>query len=478
MKMFNKFSMGVAILAAVFVFGLVGSAMAATQVNLFTAYDFAVLGGSGITNTNATTITGNIGTFPTTTITGIGSITLNGTNHAGDAVTQGAKDDLVTAYNDAAGQTCTTTYASPTDIGGSTLTPGVYCFASSGAITGTLTLNEQNDPDAVFIFKFGSGLTTASNSNVIFTHPLIGQACHVFWQVGSSATLGTSTNFIGTIMTMTSITLTSGASVTGRLLARNGSVTLDNNTIITSKCSASSVATLHVIKKVVNDNNGTSSAADFDLTVRLSGNDNGGSTAPGAESPGNSYSLSPGTYTISEADDASYNQSFSGDCDSDGIITLAGGHDYTCTVTNNDTSGDTDSDKDVAIKVKKTASDYKLQSGPDKVTFTYKVTNEGDLSLRHIIVKDDKCDDVKYDSGDDDRDDRLDKDEKWEYSCTKTVSKTETNKVTAKGTANGKEVEDTDKVKVTVSTPSLPSAGFRNDNKLWNIIFQKSSPLF
>jgi uncharacterized repeat protein (TIGR01451 family) len=201
-------------------------------VNLGTAANFAVLAGSGITNTGPTTITGDVGTFPTTTETGFGSVTLIGTNHAGDAVTQGAKTDLTTAYNDAAGRIPATTVSG--DLGGQTLVPGVYKSASSLGITGTLTLDAQGDPNAVFIFQMGSTLITASGSNVNLINGA--QACNVFWQVGSSATLGTNSLLKGTILALASITATTGVTVDGRLLARNGAVTLDTNTITKSVC--------------------------------------------------------------------------------------------------------------------------------------------------------------------------------------------------------------------------------------------------
>ena len=220
------------ILAAVTILSQNG--MAQTSVNLGTASDFAVLAGSGITNTGATTINGNVGTFPTTSITGFGTVTLNGINHGGDVVTQQAKTDLVTAYNDAAGRSPTQTYAPASDLGGLTLINGVYNNPTSFGLTGTLTLDAQGNPDAVWIFQTGSTLTTASGSNV----SLLGgaQACHIFWQIGSSATLGTATNFAGNILALTSITLNTGATVDGSVLARNGAVVLDANSITVAVC--------------------------------------------------------------------------------------------------------------------------------------------------------------------------------------------------------------------------------------------------
>lgn len=200
-------------------------------VDLDTASDFAVLGGSAITITGPTTITGDIGSFPTPTITGFENVTLDGVNHAGDAFTQQAQLDLATAYTDAAGRTPTTVFGDVFDLGGLTLISGVYRDNTSFGITGTLTLDAAGDPNAVWIFQAGSTLITAAGSTV----NLIGgaRASHVFWQVGSSATLGSGTDFAGSIMALQSITLNSGAMVAGQVLARNGAVTLDSNLITT-----------------------------------------------------------------------------------------------------------------------------------------------------------------------------------------------------------------------------------------------------
>ena len=206
-------------------------------VHLDTASGFAVLAGSGITvagAANSTTITGDIGTSPTPAMTGLGNVILNGVNQANNAVTAQAKIDLGTAYNDAAGRAYNATYALGYDLVGQTLTSGVYNDASSFFLSGTLTLDGQGNPEAVFIFQAGSTLITASDSHVV----LIGgaQACHVYWQVGSSATLGTDTDFMGNILALTDITLNTGATVDGRALALNGAVTLDNNSITTPVC--------------------------------------------------------------------------------------------------------------------------------------------------------------------------------------------------------------------------------------------------
>jgi len=202
-------------------------------VGLGTAGSFAVLAGSGITNTGPTTITGDVGTFPTPSESGFGSITLIGTNHDGDAVTQGAKNDLVTAYNDAAGRTPATNVA--VELGGSTLFAGVYTSPTLG-LTGTLTLDAQHNPNAEFVFQASSTLIAETNSRVVLLNGA--DPCHVVWQVGSSATFKTGTQFVGDVLAQTSVTAQTGATFQGRLLARNGAVTLDTNTITNSSCQA------------------------------------------------------------------------------------------------------------------------------------------------------------------------------------------------------------------------------------------------
>jgi len=206
---------------------------AVSAVNLGAASGFAVLAGSTITVAGAvdsTTIHGDIGLYSGTSITGLENVVLDGVNHAQDGVTQLAKNDLVTAYNDAAGR------PSGPDLGDGyvligTLTSGVYNSSGSFAISGNLTLDAGNDPSAVWIFQAGSTLTTATSSKIILTRGA--QASNVFWQVGSSATLGSGSDFSGSILALTSIGLGTGATVDGRVLARNGAVTMNGSNTIT-----------------------------------------------------------------------------------------------------------------------------------------------------------------------------------------------------------------------------------------------------
>jgi hypothetical protein len=205
------------------------TAFAATDPGLGTAGNFAVLSGAGMTNTGPSWITGAIGAS-SAGITGFPPGTA-GPQHAGDSAYTTAETDLVTAYNNAT-QPTTTDYTG-VNLGGLTLGPGVYNQTTAPTLTGTLTLSGLG----VYIFREGSTLVTASGSRVV----LIGgaQPCDVFWQVGSSATIGTSTTFIGNIMAMTSIQMQTGATLNGRALARTAAVTLDTNRIIQPSCSGS-----------------------------------------------------------------------------------------------------------------------------------------------------------------------------------------------------------------------------------------------
>ena len=229
-----------AVTLGVTISGIGGSAAIAAQapVGLGTAASFAVLAGQTITNTGSSVISGDIGVSPGSAVTGFPPGTVNnGTKHLADAVALQAQSDVTTAYNDAAGRSPTATVTA--DLGGQTLFPGVYRGATL-EVTGTLTLDAQGDPNAVFIFQTASTLITASTSTVAMING--GSPCNVFWKVTSSATLATNSVFVGTVLALTSISASTGATITGRLLARNGGVTLENNTINAAGCAVGPVA--------------------------------------------------------------------------------------------------------------------------------------------------------------------------------------------------------------------------------------------
>lgn len=260
MKYFNKIIKST-LWASILVFGLTGpiTALAATPVNLATAGNFVILAGSTVTNVPTSTITGNVGLSPASGsfYSGLtaGEVTgsiyaVNGAGPAGSINNPGlltiAKNDLTAAYLDAEARTPTTTFvAGDNQLGGQTLTPGVYRFPSAATANITaanpLKLDAQNNPSAVFILQATSDLVTAAGSVVQLINGA--QACNVYWQVDSSATLGSNSTFVGNIMALTSATLTTGANVTGRVMARNGAVTMQSNTVTRSVCAAATSTT-------------------------------------------------------------------------------------------------------------------------------------------------------------------------------------------------------------------------------------------
>lgn len=383
MQKLSRFGMATMAIVTSFVLINSNTAQAATSPTLGVVGSYSVLGHTTVTNTGATTMPGDLGISKGGAPTGFppGVVGPPGTiRNAGDSLAaQNANTAAFLALSAAPNATCdgVNNYGDVTkDLVGLTLTPGVYC-AGAFTLNGTLNLDAEGDPDAVWIFRSDSSLITSTGDSVATVRFVgVGSSCNVWWKVASSATLGTSTDFIGNILAYASITIATGVRLDGRALVQTGEVTLDDDTITGATC------------------------------------------------------LSTSTYGNSD------------------------------------------------IKVKKTASKYDLKSGPEKVTFTYKVTNEGDVELSDISVKDDKCDDVSFKSGDDNNNNLLDTNEEWKYTCKKTVKKTETNTVTAKGTANGERVKSTDTAKVTVSTPGLPSAGFGGESNFWSAIFQQITSLF
>jgi hypothetical protein len=200
-------------------------------VPLAGASNFAILAGSAISNTGATNITGDLGLSPGTSVGGFPPGTLVGTQHVNDDIANQAKLDITSAYNDAAGRTASDIVTLSGNLGGLTLTPGLYKSTSSLAISsGDLTFDAKGNPNAVFIIQIASTLTTTSGRKVILSGGAL--ASNIFWQVGSSATFGTTSSFKGTIIAMQSITFNTGATLDGKALARTGAVVMAGNTII------------------------------------------------------------------------------------------------------------------------------------------------------------------------------------------------------------------------------------------------------
>ena len=250
---------------AMFLAPVATSHAAQPPVGLGTADSYAVLAGSTITNTGPSTVNGDLGLSPGTAVTGFPPGTVNGATHISDAAAAQAQSDTTTAYNDAAGRTPASAVSA--DLGNQILAPGVYKSASSLGLTGTLTLDGQNNADSVFVLQAGSSLTTASGSRVTLINGA--QACNVFWQIGSSATLGSSSVFAGNVIALTSISLNDGVSLAGRVLARNGAITMINDTVSAAHCATGAAQ-------------GTGGTSGGGTTTTTTG---GGTTATGGATP-------------------------------------------------------------------------------------------------------------------------------------------------------------------------------------------------
>ena len=502
MKIFNKIS--VALVAIVFTFGLVGLIRAATTVDLGTADDFAVLAGSGITNTNPSVVTGDVGLSPTTgAAIGITAAEVTGTIYAVDAAGPAgsvedpalltiAKNALTVAYNDALGQATDTSVTS--DLGtfnGGTLTPGVYednDAPDSLALTGTLTLDAQGDPDAVFIFKSGSTLTTAANSEITLINGA--QACNVFWQVGSSATLGTNSIFKGNILAAASITDNGGSIVEGRLLADansdgTGAVTLNDTTVVKATCvtppAVSSTSSGNIINPDEDPEPPLISVKKVPTPLALP-------SGPGSVTYDytvlnvGEVSMRNVTVTDNQCDSVEF---VSGDTDDDERLDEDESWEYSCTTTLSETTTNTvtatgeangftaidTANATVVVSVPLTPPLIHLVkrpnvfvlSGGGAVTYTYTVTNPGTEPLNNVSVIDNKCTGlpgrVLGHPGDLNQNNLLESNEVWTFTCQTNLTETTTNTGTAEGHANGLTAIDFALATVVVTPPGLPDAG-------------------
>ncbi len=229
---------GVAI-ASVFAFLVIPVAAQADPVNPATVTPFVVLGGSTVTNSGTSVLNGDLGVFPGTALTGFDTAVVNGATHENNGVAKQAQADLIVAYDAAAGQAVPPgNELTGTDLGERTLSAGTYRYTSSAQLTGALTLDAEGDSSAEFVFQIASALTTAPASSVVLVNGA--SPCNVYWQVGSSATLDTTTVFQGNLMALTDISLNNGAAVFGRVLARNGQVSLIDNVLDGSMCGTGS----------------------------------------------------------------------------------------------------------------------------------------------------------------------------------------------------------------------------------------------
>jgi uncharacterized repeat protein (TIGR01451 family) len=510
MKKLNKNH--IAALVSFFVLGFAGFAFAASTVSLGAADNFAVLAGSFITASTPSVISGDVGLSPAvgTFYTGLTTGMVTGTIYAVDATGPAggagnnpgllttAQNNLTTAYTTAAGQTpATSVLASSIDSfsgTGYTLTPGVYNSGSTMGITGTLTLDGGGDPNAVFVFQAGSSLTTASNSNIALINGA--QACNVFWQVGSSATLGTGTQLSGNILAFSSITDNGGSTIQGRLLARNAGVTLNNTHVVKATCvNPPPAATV------------SSGSASYWVTLPLISVTKVPSPLSLPSGPGSvtyTYVVTnigkvPLTTVWVQDDKCSPVQYVSGDINTNSFIDLTEAWTYRCTKTVSQTETNTATAHGYAnstdvyaaanatvvvgqsvvpplIHVVKIPSVSVLPAGGGAVTYSYSVTNPGTAPLSDVSLIDNKCTGlpgrVVGHPGDLNKNNLLDPGETFQFTCQSNITQTTTNLATAEGTANGLTAIAFANATVVVAAPGLPNTGFppKSESNPWNIL--------
>ncbi len=325
-------------------------------VNLLSASDFAILSKTGITNVPTSEITGNVGSSPISgTAILITCIEVTGSIYSTDAsgplpcrindaiLLTAAVSDMETAYTDAASRAIPdATELGAGEIGGMTLTAGLYKWSTDVTISTDLTLS--GGAADVWIFQIDGDLEIASATEIVLAAGAI--ASNIFWQVAgpTGATLGTDSVFNGTILTAKQIIIQTDATLKGRALAQT-QVTLDQAIVTNDEFSPAADADLNIIKIVDNVTTGTATSSDFMIYVKKAGSNVAGSPTEGEVSPGTTYTLSMGTYAVSEDSNPAYTESFSGDCDSEGNVSMAG-DDKTCTITNTYQKPDNEDDGD------------------------------------------------------------------------------------------------------------------------------------
>lgn len=432
---------------------------AATSPSLGTAATYSILAGSEVTNTGASTVSGNVGISPGIGVaphySGFGTVTLGGVINDANAAALAAQGDKDLAYAaldvNVCGADGGTDYgAIVKSLNGLTLSPGVYC-ANQFNLSGTLTLN--GSATDVWIFKSAGSLVISGGAaaKVVFTGGAL--PCNVWWRVVSTASFDAGSSLAGNILADTSITMAAGAKLDGRALARTAEVTLSSASITGPTCAAASTGstgstgTINVVKLVINDNGGTDTISDFPLFINDLPVVSGATTT-----------LSSGsTYTVHETSSTSYAQSFSGDCDADGRMVLSASDHLFCVITNDDIGEPTVVPPvPPLIEVVKVPSPLALPDGAGDVDYSYTLTNIGTVPVTDITMVDDSCNSVVLDSGDNDEDEQLDLGETWLYSCSTTLSETHTNTVVTTGWANGLSVADIATATVVVGEPTVP----------------------
>lgn len=468
--MFKKISL--LLLVCAITFGLSGSqdAHAATSPSLGAAGTFGVLSTTFTKNIGNTAITGDVGY--TGVPSGSGTYTVSGGTDYGSGApysTAGtAQGSALVALN---AQPCTHTFpagainlATDTTHGPIGLyTPGVYCTqTASGAMsigTAGITLSGAG----TYIFRTSgptNALTTVDNSQVTLANGA--SSCDVFWTPTAATTLGANTTFVGTIIADAGITIGSTTTLTGRALSFASTVTTDTD-IINSTCSVAAVVpvgyssntgTINIVKKVINDSGRTKTIADFPLFIA---NIQVPSNRTQVVSGATNTLYAPATYFVTETVDPNYTRTFSGDCDSEGRVSLSPASNKFCVVTNNDIGAPLAVlPVPPLIDVVKVPNPLSLPVGPGSVTYTYTLRNIGTVPVTDITMVGDTCSPITLISGDINNDAKLQVNETWVHTCTTTLSETHTNVVVATGWANGLSAVDFASATVVVGVPVVP----------------------
>ncbi|HZJ40744.1 MAG TPA: ice-binding family protein [Candidatus Saccharimonadales bacterium] len=459
-KFVNNLTVTILVVFAILVFGLNRPTIvqAATSPSLGTAANYSVLAGSSVTNTGATTISGNVGISPgaggTPNYTGFNTVTLGGTMHDADTAAAIAQGEMNAVFTTDLAQSCDVTYAGTKELAGVTLAPGVYCADRFFLSSGVLTLNGAASD--VWVFKSGADLiVTGASSNVVFTGG--GLPCNVWWRIVSTATFDAGSSFVGNILADTSITFAAGSSLDGRAFARTAEVTLDGNIISGPTCTAPLAVSqshhgwINVVKIVINDNGGTKTVADFPLFV------NDGFIASGITNIFGASNAEAYDYKVTETADSNYTRTFSGDCDVNGIVKLNPNENKFCIITNDDIGAPVFVPPiPPIIDVVKVPNPLALPAGPDAVTYTYTLRNLGTVPVTDVTMVGDTCSPITLASGDTNADAKLDVNETWVYRCSTILTETHTNTIVATGWANGLSAVDIASATVIVGLPIVP----------------------
>jgi len=421
-------------------------AVTATAPDLGTAASFSVFAGSAMTaDGSGATVSADLGVNPGLSVSGPWTHT-GGKNYFGTGGRSGtAKTDATAAWT-AMGSSGGTAWDPVVDI---SPLPGLYTRSGDATFSNTLTLN--GTATDVWIFQINSSLTFTG------TVSLTGgaSACNVFWRIASDATINGApgNSFAGTLIANSNVSLVSGATVVGRMMALTGTLSTAGATSITGCASpsplsggGSQVGNINVVKTVINDSGGTKTVADFPLFV------NGSPVVSGVT---NSFPAPAGVYTVTETGNANYTQSFSGGCDSNGRMALNQGDNRFCVITNDDIGPPT-AVVPPLIDVVKVPSPLALPAGSGPVTYTYTLKNIGTVPVTDITMVGDTCSPIVLASGDTNADKKLQVNETWVYRCSTTLSATHTNVVTTTGWANGISAVDIASATVVVGTSAVP----------------------